>query len=88
MTNIKEEYSKWLEKKEEYHKWVEENDTYPQHSHNFVVNVYDNTDRLFRTFGTFETIEEAKEWFRNYYKNYTKPGFISRYKIHPLCEVL
>jgi hypothetical protein len=45
-------------------------------------------DMLHRYFGTFDTKEEAKSFATNYKKTYTKPGFISRTKIFPLCEVL
>jgi len=73
--------------KEEYYKWIEENDTYPEHSHTWIVRTY--TGELFyRNFGTFETKEEAKEFIENYKVKYTTEGFITRYSIQGLCEVL
>ena len=72
---------------------TEKNDTYPSHSHKWIVRTY--TGELFyRNFGTFETKEEAKEFIENYknYKNYkvkyTTEGFITKYSIQGLCEVL
>jgi len=73
--------------KEEYFKYIEENDTYPEHSHKWIVRTY--TGELFyRNFGTFETKEEAKEFIENYKVKYTTKGFITKYHIQPLCEVL
>ena len=64
-----------------------ENDTYPEIAQSFVISVFDDKDMLYKNFGPFETKEEAKEWFKDYYYNYTKKGFVSRYYIMPLCEV-
>ena len=79
--------------KEEYYKHIEENDTYPEHSHKWTVrtyiDTYDGIDKLFyRNFGTFETKEEAKEFIENYKKKYTTKGFITKYSIQGVCEVL
>jgi hypothetical protein len=79
--------------KEEYYKYIEENDTYPEHSHKWIVRTYiDNYDgttkEFYRNFGTFETKEEAKEFIVEYKKTYTTKGFITRYSIQGLCEVL
>ena len=79
--------------KEDYYKYIEENDTYPEHSHKWIVRTfiysYDGTgEEYHRNFGTFETKEEAKEFIKNYKVKYTTKGFITRYSIQPLCEVL
>jgi hypothetical protein len=80
--------------KDEYYSWVAENDTYPEHSHKWIVRTYTDTSNFnpnelfYRNFGPFETKEEAQEFIENYKDKYTKPGFISRYSIEPLCEVL
>jgi hypothetical protein len=79
--------------KEAYYKHIEENDTYPSHSHKWIVITYiDSYDgavkELYRNFGTFETKEEAKEFIENYKVKYTTKGFITRYIIQGLCEVL
>jgi hypothetical protein len=66
---------------------TEKNDTYPSHSHKWIVRTY--TGELFyRNFGTFETKEEAKEFIENYKVKYTTEGFITKYSIQGLCEVL
>jgi hypothetical protein len=50
---------------------------------------YDGTgEEYHRNFGTFETKEEAKEFIKNYKVKYTTKGFITKYHIQPLCEVL
>ena len=79
--------------REEYYKWIGENDTYPEHSHKWIVRTYiDSYDGaievFYRNFGLFETKEEAKGFIINYKKQYTQPGFISRYSIQPICEAL
>ena len=83
--------------REEYYKYIEENDTYPSHSHKWIVRTYTfgpfsdvggKKDMFYRTFGTFETKEEAKEFIENYRVKYTTKGFITRYSIQGLCEVL
>lgn len=75
--------------KEKYYKWVEENDCYPKHSHQFVVMSYtgDGHKQPYRNFGPFPSAEEAKAWFKEYKKKYTKQGFIKGYSIVPMCEV-
>jgi hypothetical protein len=45
-------------------------------------------DFLHRYFGPFDTKEKAKVFAADYKDKYTKPGFITRTKIFPLCEVL
>ena len=74
--------------KEEYYKYIEENDTYPEHSHKWIVRTYTGDKLFYRNFGTFETKEEAKEFIENYKVKYTTKGFIARYSIQGLCEVL
>ena len=77
--------------KEEYYKWIEENDTYPEHSHKWIVKTYtkyEGVEALHRCFGVFETPNEAKIFASNYRDKFTKPGFITRVKIFPLCEVV
>jgi len=77
-----------LENKLLYSRYIDvEYDTYPETSQSYVISVFDNKDMLHRNFGPFETTEEAKEWFSDYYYNHTKKGFVSRYYINPLCEV-
>ena len=74
-----------------YYSWIAENDTYPEHSHKWIVglyNKYEGIEGYHRYLGPFETKEEAKTFATNYKKTYTKPGFISSMKIFPLCEVL
>lgn len=73
--------------KEKYYEWVAENDIYPEHSHQYIVRTY--TGELFyRNFGPFKNKEEAKEFIENYKLKYTTKGFITRYSIQGLCEVL
>ena len=74
--------------KEEYYKWIEENDTYPEHSHKWIVRTYIDNQMFYRNFGPFETKKEAKEFIVNYKKKYTTKGWITRYSIEALCEVL
>jgi hypothetical protein len=74
--------------KEDYYKYIEENDTYPEHSHKWIVRTYTGDKMFYRNFGTFETKEEAKEFIENYKVKYTTKGFITRYSIQGLCEVL
>ena len=77
--------------KDAYYDWIAENDTYPEHSHKFIVgiyNKYEGIEALHRYFGTFETREEAKVFASNYREKYTKPGFISSVRVFPLCEVV
>ena len=77
-----------MKNKDEYYKWIEENDTYPSHSHKWIVKTYIDNQMFYRNFGTFETKEEAKEFIENYKKKYTTKGWITRYSIQGLCEVL
>ena len=81
--------------REAYSKYIEENDTCPPHYHKWIVGTYidtpygPGTDKMFyRNFGPFETKEEAKEFIGNYKVKYTTKGFITRYSIQGLCEVL
>lgn len=77
--------------KDAYYDWIAENDTYPEHSHKWMVgfyNKYEGVEALHRYFGVFETQNEARIFASNYKEKYTKPGFISRTKIFPMCEVL
>ena len=79
--------------KEEYYKHIEENDTYPSHSHKWIVRTYIDSydgavEEFYRNFGPFETKEKAKEFIKNYKVKYTTKGFITRYNIQGLCEVL
>jgi len=66
---------------------TEKNDTYPSHSHKWIVRTY-TSEEFYRNFGTFETKEEAKEFIENYKVKYTTKGFITRYSIQGVCEVL
>jgi hypothetical protein len=78
--------------KDEYYDWIAENDSYPEHSHKWIVGLYTpdggRFDMLHRYFGPFETKEQARVFAADYKDKYTKPGFISRTKIFPLCEVV
>jgi hypothetical protein len=76
--------------KEEYYKWIEENDTYPEHSHQWIVKTYTSgrSQLFYRNFGPFSSKEEAKDFIETYKEKYTRPGFISKYSIEGLCEVL
>ena len=77
--------------KDAYYDWIDENDTYPEHSHKFFVALYtkyEGLEALHRYFGTFGTREEAKVFAADYKDKYTKPEFISRTKIFPMCEVV
>ncbi len=74
-----------------YYDWIDENDTYPKHSHKWIVglyNKYEGVEALHRYFGPFDTREDAKVFAADYKDKYTKPDFITRSKIFPLCEVL
>ena len=77
--------------KEAYYDWIDENDSYPEHSHKWIVglyNKYEGVEALHRYFGVFETKEEAKVFAAEYREKYTKPGFISSVRVFPLCEVV
>ena len=77
--------------KNAYYDWIEENDTYPEHSHKWIVALYnrhEGVEGFHRYFGTFETKKEAKVFAADYRKKYTKPGFISNVRVFPLCEVV
>jgi hypothetical protein len=74
-----------------YYDWIDENDTYPEHSHKWIVglyNKYEGVEALHRYFGVFETREDAKVFAADYREKYTKSDFITRSKIFPLCEVV
>ncbi len=77
--------------KESYYDWINSQDTYSEHSHKFIVglyNKYEGVEALHRYFGTFSTKEEAKVFAADYREKYTKPGFISSVRVFPLCEVV
>jgi hypothetical protein len=77
--------------KDAYYDWIDENDTYPSHSHKWIVglyNKYEGVEALHRYFGPFETKNEAWVFAADYRDKYTKPGFISKTKIFPMCEVV
>jgi hypothetical protein len=82
--------------KEEYYKHIEENDTYPEHSHKWIVRTYTGgsfgdvrkKDMFYRNFGPFTTKDEALMFIGGYKMKYTTQGFITRWSIEPLCEVL
>ena len=77
--------------KDAYYSCIEDNDTYPEHSHKWIVglyNKYEGVEAFHRYFGTFETKQEAKEFAADYKEKYTKPGFISSVRCFPLCEVV
>ncbi len=77
--------------KDAYYDWIDENDNYPKHSHKFFVALYtkyEGIEGYHRYLGPFDTREEAKVFAADYKDKYTKPGFISRTKIFPLCEVV
>jgi hypothetical protein len=77
--------------KEEYYDWIDSNDSYPEHSHKFIVGVYNKykgVEGLHRYFGPFETNEEARKWASEYKDKYTTPDFIKSIRIFSICEVL
>ena len=76
--------------KDEYYDWIESHYTYPEHSHKWIVGLYNGgrCDHLHRYFGPFETKLQAKEFAADYKEKYTKPGFISSVRVFPLCEVV
>jgi hypothetical protein len=82
--------------KEEYYKYIEGKDTYPSHSHKWIVRTYTGgsfgdvrkKDMFYRNFGPFETKDEALLFIGGYKMKYTTQGFITRWSIEPLCEVL
>ena len=77
--------------KDEYYSWIAENDTYPEHSHKFIVGVYNKYEEvkgLHRYFGPFDTNKDARVFAAEYRDKYTKPGFIVDIRVFPLCEVL
>jgi hypothetical protein len=77
--------------KDEFYQWIEENDTYPEHSHKWMVglyNKYKGVEAVHRYFGPFETQEKARVWASDYKDKYTKPEFITSIRILPICEVL
>ena len=77
--------------KDVYYDWIKENDTYPEHSHKYLValyNTYNGIEASHRYFGPFNTREEAKVFAAIYKEEYTKPGLITRTRILPLCEVV
>jgi hypothetical protein len=73
--------------KEEYYEWVNLQDTYPEHHHKFIVALYTGKI-LHRYVGPFEDQVDAKVFIQHYKEEYTKPGFITKSSIIPLCEVL
>ncbi len=73
--------------KEEYYEWVNLQDAYPEHSHKFIVALYTGKI-LHRYVGPFEDQVDAKVFIQHYKEEYTKPGFITKSSIIPLCEVL
>jgi hypothetical protein len=76
--------------KEEYYEWVNSQDTYPEHHHKFIVALYtgERGQILHRYVGPFEDRVDAKVFIQHYKEEYTKPGFITKSSIIPLCEVL
>jgi hypothetical protein len=80
--------------KEEYYKYIEENDTYPEHSHKWIVRtytdagVYNPNEVFYRNFGPFNTKDEAVLFIGGYKMKYTTQGFITRWTVQALCEVL
>ena len=80
--------------KEAYSKYIEGKDTYPPHFYEWIVKTFTDTsdfnpnELFYRNFGPFETKEEAKEFIENYKVKYTTKGFITRWYVQPLCEVL
>ena len=76
--------------KEAYYSWIEDNDTYPEHSHKWIVGLYNGgrCEFLHRYFGPFETKLQAKEFAADYREKYTKPGFISGVRVFPLCSIV
>ena len=77
--------------KDAYYDWIAENDSYPEHSHKWIVglyNKYEGVEALHRYFGPFEDRVEAKIFIQHYKEEYVEPDFITRSKIFPLCEVL
>jgi hypothetical protein len=77
--------------KDAYYDWIAENDSYPEHSHQFFVALYtkyESIEAIHRYFGPFLDRTEAKIFASNYKDKYTKPDFITRSKIFPLCEVV
>ena len=77
--------------KDNFYQWVEENDTYPEHSHKWMVGVYnkyEGVEAIHRYFGTFDDKLKAREWASEYKDKYTTTGFITNIRIFPICEVL
>ena len=77
--------------KDAYYDWIAENDTYPEHSHKFIVGVYNKYEEvkgLHRYFGPFDTNKHARVFAAEYRDKYTKPGFIVDIRVFPLCEVI
>jgi ribonucleotide reductase beta subunit family protein with ferritin-like domain len=80
--------------KEEYYKYIEENDTYPEHSHKWIVRTYTDAgihnpnEVFYRNFGPFNTKDEAVLFIGGYKMKYTTQGFITRWTVQALCEVL
>jgi len=77
--------------KDAFYKWMESNDFYPEHSHKWMVGVYnkyEGVEAIHRYFGTFDDKLKAREWASEYKDKYTTTGFITNIKIFPICEVL
>ena len=74
--------------REEYYKHIEENDFYPEHSHKWIVRTYTGDKLFYRNFGPFETKDEALLFIGGYKMKYTTQGFITRWTVQALCEVL
>jgi hypothetical protein len=53
-----------------------------------LYNKYEGVEALHRYFGVFETQNEARVFAADYRDKYTKPGFISKVRVFPLCEVV
>jgi len=86
-----------IKTKEDCYQFIRENDSYPKHSHQWVVTTYTANpfkegggrgDAFYRNFGPFESKDGAKNWIDSYKVKYTTRGFITKYQVLGLCEVL
>jgi len=64
---------------------------HPNDYHKFLIAVYtkyEGIESIHTYLGPFDTISQAKVFASDYKEKCTKPGFISKTKIFPLCEVV
>jgi hypothetical protein len=53
-----------------------------------LYNKYEGVEALHRYFGVFETQNQARVFAADYRDKYTKPGFISKVRVLPLCSIV